>query len=268
MVGYVLPRGACVVKFVVCIKQVVHLEEEIQFTADGCRLDPDVLEGALRELNEWDACATEEALQVRDTRGEGEVVVVSVGDEQVEESIRRCLAMGADRGVRVNGEDQLVDPVTVARMLAPIVAAEVPDLVFTGAQSSDSVQGATGAALAGLLGLPCVAVVKSLEYDHDAHRAGVRRELEGGTVEVVEVATPALLAIQTGINRPRYATFRAIKQAQQKEITVVEPDDIGGSACHVRQLFLPARGEGAEMLTGDAAEIAKRIAEIIKQRLS
>jgi electron transfer flavoprotein beta subunit len=252
-------------KIVVCVKQVVLLGDEIEFIDDGRMVDPSLVE---RALNEWDACATEEALRVREASAEGEVVVASVGDDQAEESMRRCLAMGADRGVRVNVEDRLIDPFTAARMLAPVVMAESPDLVFTGAQSSDSVQGATGPALAGLLGLPCVAVVKRLEYDHEARQARVHRELEGGTVDLVELRTPALLTIQTGINQPRYMTFRAIKQAEQKEIRVVEAADGGQPPYRIRRLFLPPRGERAEMLTGEPAEIAHRIAQIVKQRLS
>ena len=114
------------------------------------------------------------------------------------------------------------DPITTARALAGPIRDEAPDLVLCGVQSSDAVQGATGTALAELLGLPRVAVVKKLEYDGAARKAVVQRELEGGLVDVTEVETPALLTIQTGINEPRYANLRAIKQAEQQEVPVVD----------------------------------------------
>jgi electron transfer flavoprotein beta subunit len=160
------------------------------------------------------------------------------------------------------------DPITVARVLAPIVESESPDLVLAGVQSSDSVQAATGTALAELLGLPRVAVVTNVVWDEGAGTATVRRELEGGLVDVVEVDTPALLTIQTGINEPRYATLRAIKQAEQKEIDVREPASVGEPAYRVRRMFVPPKGEGAEMLDGSSANVAQRIAEIVKERLA
>jgi electron transfer flavoprotein beta subunit len=247
-------------KVVVCVKQVAVLGDEIEFTPDERDVDPDFIEYA---LNEWDAAATEEALQVRDRLGEGEVVVVSAGDEAAEAALRRCLAMGADRAVRVVG--RFDDPFTVARALADAVRGEEPGLVLCGVQSSDSVQAATGTALAELLGLARAAVVTKVELA-DGH-ATVNRELEGGLVDVVEVDLPALLTIQTGINQPRYANLRAIKQAEQQEIAVVEPSGGGEPAYRVRRMFSPPKGEGAEMLRGSPAEIAQRIAELVRERM-
>jgi len=215
-------------------------------------------------LNEWDACAVEEAIQIRERLGEGEVVVVTVGDEEAEGALRRCLAMGADRAVRVDADPR--DPIATARALAEVVAAESPNLVLTGVQSADSVQGSTGVALAELLGLPRVAVVTKVEWSGSGP-ATVDRELEGGLVEVVEVDTPAVLTIQTGINQPRYANLRAIKQAEQQEIALVEPAGGGEPAYRVRRMFSPPRGEGAEMLSGAPAEIAQRIADLVQERL-
>src|SRR5207253_11083162 len=135
---------------------------------------------------------TEEALRSREQLGgEGdEVILVSVGEGRVESALRRCLAMGADRAIRVDhGESG--DPITIARLLAPVVRRESPDLVFCGVQSSDAVQAATGTALAEFLDLPCVAVVTRIEWDPAGARATVHRELEGGLVDVTEVDTPA-----------------------------------------------------------------------------
>jgi len=190
---------------------------------------------------------------------------VTIGDAEAEGALRRCLAMGADRAIRVEADP--VDPISTARALAGVVAGEAPDLVLCGVQSADSVQGATGVALAELLGLARVAVVTKVEWDGGGP-ATVHRELEGGLVDVVEVDTPALLTIQTGINEPRYATLRAIKQAEQQEIEVVEPGERGEPAYRVRRMFVPSKGEGAEMLDGSPANIAQRIAEIVKEQLT
>jgi electron transfer flavoprotein beta subunit len=190
-------------------------------------------------------------------------VVVSVGNEDTEEALRRCLAMGADRGIRIDSEDQL-DPIQVARALAEVVRAESPDLVFTGVQSADAVQAATGTALAERLDLPRVAVVTKIELGDG--KATVNRELEGGLVDIVEVDTPALLTIQTGINEPRYATLRAIKQAEEKDIDVRQPGDLGEPGYRVKKMFVPPKGEGAEMLNGSAADVAQKIKEIVEER--
>ena len=189
---------------------------------------------------------------------------MTVGDEEAEGALRRCLAMGADRAIRVDAEPR--DPISTARALAGVVAAESPDLVLTGVQSADSVQGSTGAALAELVGLPRVAVVTSLDWNGSGP-ATVDRELEGGLVDVVEVDTPALLTIQTGINQPRYANLRAIKQAEQLEIAVVKAPDAGQPAYRVRRMFTPTRGAGAEHIDINAAQVAQRIAELLKQQL-
>jgi electron transfer flavoprotein beta subunit len=250
-------------KVVVCVKQVGSLGDEVEFTDDERDVDPDYLDYA---LNEWDSFATEEALRLREAAGDGEVVVLTVGDEDAEDAMRRALAMGADRGTRIWSDDLAgADPITIARALAEVVRAESPDLVLCGVQSSDAVQAATGAALAELLDLPRVAVVTKLELGDGS--ATVHRELEGGLVDVVEVDTPALLTIQTGINEPRYATLRAIKQAEQKEIEVREPGDLGTPAARVRRMFVPPKGEGAEMLDGDAAAIAARIKELVAEKM-
>ncbi len=243
---------------VVCIKQVRTLGDEVEFTDDGRDVDPDYVDLA---LNEWDSFATEEALRLRERLG-GDVVVVTCGAKGTEAALRRCLAMGADRAVRVEGVEGH-DPIRVAHALAEVVRDESPDLVLCGVQSSDSVQAATGTALAELVGLPRVAVVTKLEPGQGTAKA--HRELEGGLVDVVEVDLPAVLTIQTGINEPRYANLRAIKQAEQVEITVRTAAD-APEASHVRRMFVPERGEGAEMLGTDAGEVARRIAEIVKER--
>jgi electron transfer flavoprotein beta subunit len=250
-------------KIVVCVKQVAMLGDEVEFTDDERDVDPDFLEFA---INEWDTYATEEALRMKEAAGDGEVVVVTVGDEDAEDAMRRALAMGADRGIRIDGEEiPPGDPIATAGALANVVRGESPDLVLCGVQSSDAVQGATGAALAELLALPRVAVAKKVELQGD--KALVHRELEGGLIDVTEVDLPAVLTIQTGINEPRYATLRAIKQAEQQEIEVVEPGDLGAPAARVRRMFVPPKGEGAEPLGSDPSEIAGRIKTLVEEKL-
>jgi electron transfer flavoprotein beta subunit len=262
------------VKIVVPVKQVAALDDEFELLDDGSGVDPDFVE---RDLNEWDAFSLEAALQLSEAADEGEVVAVSVGDDEATEGLLTCLAKGADRGVRI-WDDALhdADVLAVARVLAAAVERESPDLVLCGVQSSDAVNGATGVALAAHLGLPHVAVVSGLQFDASSGTATVDRELEGGLVEVLKVKLPALLTIQTGINEPRYANLRAIKQAREKPLAVTTPDELGvdaealASAAGSRRRALrpPERGEGAEMIDGSPAQVAARIVEIVRDRMT
>jgi electron transfer flavoprotein beta subunit len=251
-------------KVVVCVKQAASLGDEVAFTADGRAVDPEYLDLA---LNEWDTYATEEALRLREAQG-GEVVVVTVGDEGSDPAVRRCLAMGADRGIRVWSDGLAgADAIAVARVLADVMRDEAPDLVLCGVQSSDEASGAVGSALAAFLDLPCETCVVGLDLDGSGGAARVRRELEGGLIEVREVPIPAVVTVQTGINEPRYATFRAIKQADQKELAVREAPAPEAHSRIVR-MGEPVREHHAEMIDGRAPAVAGRIAEILKERLS
>jgi electron transfer flavoprotein beta subunit len=261
-------------KIVVPVKEVAVLDEEFGLLEDRPGVDPDAIEW---ELNEWDDFSLEVALQLREAQGEGEIVVVSVGDEEAEEGLRACLAKGADRALRVWDESlESADPLAVARVLAAVVEREAPDLVLCGVQSSDAVHSATGVALAAHLGLPRVAVVKALDYDTASGSATVERELEGGLTELLRIKLPALLTIQTGINEPRYANLRAIKQAKEKPLEVLSPGDLGlddtamaaAAGSRTRSLAPPEAGAGAEMLDGPASEVAHRIADIVKERMA
>jgi electron transfer flavoprotein beta subunit len=261
-------------KIVVPVKQVAALDDEFELLDDGSGVDPDFFEF---DLNEWDAFSLEAALLLREQAGDGEVVAVTVGDEESEEALLSCLAKGADRAVRVDDDGLATDdPLTVARVLAAAVERESADLVLCGVQSSDAVNGATGVALAGYLGLAHVAVVKALEHDPEASTLVVERELEGGLVERLRVWLPALLTIQTGINQPRYANLRAIKQAREKPLEVVDPGELGldddalaaAAGSRRRGLSPPDRGGGAEMISGGADEMAARIAEIVRDRMA
>jgi electron transfer flavoprotein beta subunit len=258
-------------KIVVPVKQVAALDDEFELLDDGSDVDPDGLEW---ELNEWDTFSLEAALQLRDAVGDGEVVAVTVGDEEAEEGLLSALAKGADRGIRVWDQGlEGADPLAVARVLSAAVQREAPDLVLCGVQSSDAVNSATGIALAGYLELPHVAVVKGIERDDQQLR--VERELEGGLVELLDVSLPALLTIQTGINEPRYATLRAIKQAREKPLAVQSLEDLGLDGGEIARaagsrrcrLAPPDKGGGAEILEGSPADVAAKIAEIVKDRI-
>jgi electron transfer flavoprotein beta subunit len=258
-------------KAIVPVKQVAALDDEFELLPDGSGVDPDSIEW---DLNEWDAFSLEAAVQLKEAAGEGEVVAITVGDEQAEEGLLSALAKGADHAIRV-WDERLdgADPLAVARVLAAAIAPESPDLVLCGVQSSDAVNSATGIALAGYLGLPHVAVVKRIELD--GATATVERELEGGLVELVRIGLPALLTVQTGINEPRYATLRAIKQAREKPLELRSLADVGldpaqvaaAAGAHRRRLAHPERGAGAQMLDGSTAEVAARIASIIRERI-
>ena len=262
-------------RIVVAVKQVAALDEEFELV-DGVRVDPDFLEW---DLNEWDTFSLEAALSIREGAGgeDDQVVVVTVGDQEAQEGLLSCLAKGADRAVRVWDESlRDADVLAVARVLAAVVGREAPDLVLCGVQSSDAVNGATGVAVAGLTGLAHVAVVRQIEFDAGSGVLTVERELEGGVVEVLRVGTPALLTVQTGINEPRYATLRAIKQAREKPLEVLgldavglDPGEVAGAAgSRLVSLAHPERGEGAEILDGDPAAVAARIIEIVRDRIS
>jgi electron transfer flavoprotein beta subunit len=259
-------------KILVAVKQVAALDEDFEFRDDGRDVDPDFL---IRDLNEWDDYSLEEAVKIKEASVEAvEVVAVSVGPEEVDEALRKCLAKGADRAVRI-WDDAIEgsDPIAIARVLAAAVRREAPDLLFAGVQSSDQSFASTGIATAAFLDWPHAAVVTQLTFAPGAATAVFRRELEGGLLQEVEIQCPAVLTIQLGINTPRYASLRSIKQAAAKPIDVVSLADLGlgaadvgegGSASRVRRMFVPDKGH-AELIDGGAAVQAARLAAIIRE---
>ena len=259
-------------KILVAVKQVATLDEDFEFRDDGRDVDPDFL---IRDLNEWDDFSLEEAVKIKEASTEPvDVVAVSVGSDEVDESLRKCLAKGADRSIRVwDAAIEGSDPIAIARVLAAVVKREAPDLVFAGVQSSDQSFAATGIATAAFLGWPHAAVVNQLNYTPGAKTAVFRRELEGGLLHEVEIQCPAVLTIQLGINTPRYASLRSIKQAAVKPIEVLALADLGlvaaqvgeaGSASRVRRMYLPDKGR-AQLIEGDVPTQVARLAEIIRE---
>lgn len=259
-------------KILVAVKQVSALDEDFALRDDGRDVDADCL---IRDLNEWDDFSLEEAVKIKEASAQPvEVVAVSVGDEAVDESLRKCLAKGADRAIRV--WDEAIagsDSIAIARVLAAVARRESPDLLFAGVQSSDHSFASTGIAAAAFLGWPHAAVVSQLSYAAGAASAVFRRELEGGLLQEVQIQCPAVLTIQLGINTPRYASLRSIKQAAAKPIALWSLVDAGladadvgeaGSASRVRRMYVPDKGR-AQLIDGDAVQQAARLAEIIRE---
>jgi electron transfer flavoprotein beta subunit len=259
-------------KIMVAVKQVAALDEDFEFRDDGRDVEADFL---IRDLNEWDDFSLEEAVKMKEASAEPiEVVVVSVGPKEADDALRKCLAKGADRAVRIwDDAVEGSDPIAVARVLAAAARREAPDLLFAGVQSSDQSFAATGIATAAFLDWPHAAVVSQLTFTPGAATALFRRELEGGLLQEVEIQCPAVLTIQLGINTPRYASLRSIKQAAAKPIEMLSPADLGlgaadvgerGSASRVRRMFVPDKGH-AELIEGGAGAQAARLAAIIRE---
>ncbi|SEJ38637.1 electron transfer flavoprotein subunit beta/FixA family protein [Paraburkholderia diazotrophica] len=259
-------------KILVAIKQVASLDEDFELRDDDRDVEADF---HVFDLNEWDHYALEQALLLKEAgNSDIEVVVVTVGPERADEELRKCLAKGADRAIRIwSDELEEADSVGVARALAALARREAPDMIFAGVQASDHAYGATGMALAGLLDWPHAAVVAGLEYTPGAGTASARRELEGGAYANVTVQCPAVLTLQLGINTPRYASLRGIKQAASRPIETVAPDALGlsadetgprGSLSRIRRVYVPELGR-AQMIDGTPAEQAARLAGIIKE---
>ena len=260
-------------KILVAVKEVAEVEDD--FEIDGLAVDERYL---TYDLNEWDDYAVEEAVRMAEAADDGEdveVVSVTVGPERAEETIRMALAKGVDRAVRVWDEAfadaDILDVAAKTRILRAVVEEEEPDLVLTGVQASDDAFGATGVSLARAAGFEWAAVVNDLELGDDGV-SSVRRELEGGVEELTEVETPAVFTIQTGINEPRYASLRGIRQAQSKEIAERSLSDLGldagaaESAVEVTGMREPASESDATLFEGSAEETAARLAEVLREK--
>ena len=259
-------------KILVAVKQVAALDEDFAIRDDGRDVEADFF---IRDLNEWDDFSLEEAVKIKEAAGGAvEVIVVSIGPQEVDESLRKCLAKGADRAIRVwDAAIEGSDSIAIARILAAVAKREAPQMVFAGVQSSDQAFASTGIAAAAFLDWPHAAVVSSLSYSPGAKSAVFRRELEGGLLHEVELQCPAVLTIQLGINTPRYASLRSIKQAAAKPIEVLSLADVAlqsaevgeaGSSSRVRRMYIPDKGR-AQLIEGDAAQQAARLAEIIRE---
>jgi electron transfer flavoprotein beta subunit len=249
------------VKIVVAIKQVPERDAPVHIAADGRWID----EGDLNyTINEPDAYALEEALQLKEKSGDGEVVVVCAGPDRVQSTLREALAKGADRAIHIECDDLASrDTLGIARILAEAIKEEAPDLILTGLQSDDLGLGQTGVVLAELLGIPHATIIVQVELLGSGLK--VKRELEDGGFQHVEMPLPALLTIQSGGNKLRYATLMGIKKAKSKEMkTVAASSATSAPTVELGRVFLPEKQKMTEMFTGSPAEIAAKIVEKLK----
>jgi electron transfer flavoprotein beta subunit len=246
------------VKIIVSIKQVPARDSALRVASGGKWLEDSDL---TYEMNEPDAYALEEALQLKERLG-GEVVVVCAGPERAGQTIREALAKGADRAIHVQAEEQaLLDALSTARLLASAIQTESPDLVLTGLQSDDLGYGQTGVVLAELLGYSHATIVMEVEPQDNMVR--VKRELEDGWFQHVNLPLPAVLTIQSGIKKLRYATLMGIKKAKTKEVKTVAGSPSAPEMV-MDQVYLPQRQKQTLILSGDANKVAHELVEKLK----
>ena len=249
-------------KIIVAIKQVPMRDSPLHPAASGRWIDEADLSF---EINEPDAYALEEALQLKEKHG-GEVVVLCAGPERAAQTIREALAKGADRAIHIE-TDTLVslDTLGIAKLLAAAVTPEKPDLILTGLQSDDLGAGQTGVVMAELLGIPHSTIIMQVEAGDASIR--VKRELENGWFQHIEMPLPAVLAMQSGSNKLRYATLMGIKKAKSKEIRRVTPEELGGTAAAVatiEKVYLPQKSKQTQIFEGDAKTAAAQLVEKLK----
>jgi len=253
-------------KVMVCLKQVPHQDARLDVSAEGTWIQED---GIKFEINTYDTYALEEALRIKDA-GEAEVVVVSIGPDRVTQALRTSLGMGADRAVHVKDPDaDASDVLGCAKILAAVAKEENPDVIFTGFMSDDGNFSAVPAMLAELLDIPSATGVLSVDVGDSLT---VERELEGGALEVVELPKPCLAALQSGANQVRYASLKGIMQAKKKPVDVKTLADLGvgdagegGVKAKIEKIFVPAKGDTAEILSGSTDEIVGQLISKIKE---
>ena len=258
-------------EILVCVRRVPDTSEnEIQLNSAGNDIERDDL---VYSVNEADNYAVEEALQIA-ARDGGKVTVVTVGNDEDEEVLRREMAMGANQGVLISDETfNGSDGRGIATILKAYVQKNHYDLILTGIQAEDG--GAqVGGMLAALLDYPFASLVNSIEV-LDGKKLKVSREIEGGNREMNEIDLPCVLSIQTGINEPRYVGMRGIRQVASVDIPTFGASDlgvdtaaIGEAGAKVKRVdyFVPALGKGAEILQGSREEIIDKLIELMKAK--
>jgi electron transfer flavoprotein beta subunit len=256
---------------VVCVKHVPETAEaDLKIAPTGKSIEES---GLVYDINEWDDYALEEAVQMKEKLG-GTVTALTVGPQDADSTLRKCLARGADKAIRITDPQiESSDSYAIAKILHRAVKDVPYHLILTGALAGDDGYTATGPILAELLAIPHVTMVKKIDLGDGV--AKVHRELEGGLEAVFEVKLPAVISIQTGINEPRYVSIMGIRKAMQKEISVLSLADIGlsgtdvgeaGSWMKIEKMFIPPVEKEAEFLEGAPEETAGKVAEILKAR--
>ncbi len=256
-------------KIMVCLKQVPHQDARLDVRADGTWIQEDNIKF---EINSYDTYALEEALRAKDEDDSTEVVAVSVGPDRVTQALRTALGMGADRAVHVNDpEAQGSDALGTAKILAAVAKEENPDIIYAGLMADDDNLAAVPPMLAELAGI--ASTTGALKVSKANGTVTVDREIEGGSHEVVEVQTPCLIAVQTGLNQVRYASLKGIMKAKKKPLDVKTAADLGlsgqvgaGAAkVKVESISPPPKGDRAEIIEGSAAEAAAGLMAKIKE---
>jgi electron transfer flavoprotein beta subunit len=248
------------VNIIVCIKQVPAKDAPLSIAGNWIR-ESDI--GF--EMNEPDSYALEEALRLKEKHG-GEVIALSMGPERVKQTIKEALAKGADRGIHIadNNFAQL-DPLGSAKSLAAAIQQQKHDLVLTGLQSDDHGFGQTGVLLSGVLDVPHATIIMAIEVE--GQKMKLKRELEAGWFQHIECPLPAVLTIQSGINKVRYATLKGIMAAKKKEITTIARESLGVSTeptQRVEKIYVPTKTKKTEFLTGTPKEVAGKLVEKLK----
>jgi electron transfer flavoprotein beta subunit len=252
-------------KILVCMKQVPQKDAPLKLNESGRWIREDIS----YEVNEPDAYALEEALRQKEKHG-GEVVVITAGPVRAQQVLREALAKGADRAIHLDGNEFVsLDAVNTAKAIREAIKDESFDLIFTGLQSDDYGFAQTGVVLSELLGWPHATIIMQIEKKDGGIR--VKRELESGYFQFVEMPLPALLTIQSGINKLRYATLIGIKQAKNKPLRKVTFGEIqsalGPNLQQIQRLYIPQKTKKTEMLEGTSAEVAKKLVEKLRNEV-
>ena len=249
---------------VVCLKQTFDTEAKIALDSNG-KIDSN---GVSLVINPYDEFAIEEALLLKEKFG-GEVTVVSMGGERVQEAIRTALAMGCDKGVLVSDPAlQNPDEWAAAEVLAKAVSQMPYDIILGGRIAVDDGSSQVAVRLADLLDIPSVSSILKLEVEGD--KAAVTREIDGGT-ELIEVSLPAVLTAQKGLNIPRYPSMMGIMKAKKKEIKVLTFADLGINASDlqpkmaVQKFSLPSPRAGGKKIAGEAAETVPELVRLLHE---
>jgi electron transfer flavoprotein beta subunit len=249
-------------KIIVCIKQVPARDSLLRVDASSQWVQESELS---YEINEPDAYALEAALQFKEKVG-GEVVALCAGPEGATQTIREALAKGADRAIHIESDEaSRLDTLNIARLLAKAVESEKPELVLTGLQSDDLGFGQTGVVMAELLGMTHATIIMHVEPKDGGIR--VKRELESGWYQYMDMPLPAVITIQSGISKLRYATLMGIKKSKSKEIKKLAPSDLGGigtPAVQVEKVYLPQKSKQTTLLDGSPREAAAKLVEKLK----
>ena len=250
-------------KIAVLIKQVPGAESPLQISSDQKWVDESAVAYV---MNESDNYALEEALQIKEAHGEGEVVAVSLGPERVQKTVREALAKGADRAIHIKMDTvEAIDPLVTAGHLKNPLEEENFDLIFTGLQSDDLGMGQTGVILGEMLGMTTASLVMATEVS--AGNIKVKRELEAGWFQWVSLSLPASITIQSGLNTPRYPSLKGIMGAKKKEIKVIEGEgaDTGQS---IVKMYLPQSEKQTIMIEGSADQVVEKLMDSFRNNIN